>query len=57
MTEAANKIVRTSREMFSELGREPTPEELAKKLHMPPETVRHIWKINKEPLSLETPIR
>jgi RNA polymerase primary sigma factor len=57
MTEAANEIVRTSREMFSELGREPTPEELAKKLHMPPETVRHIWKINKEPLSLETPIR
>jgi RNA polymerase primary sigma factor len=56
MTEAANKIVRTSREMFSELGREPTPEELAKKLHMPPEKVRHILKINKEPLSLETPI-
>jgi RNA polymerase primary sigma factor len=57
MTEAANKIARTSGEMFSELGREPTPEELAKKLHMPPEKVRHIWKINKEPLSLETPIR
>jgi RNA polymerase primary sigma factor len=56
MTEAANKIVRTSREIFSELGREPTPEELAKKLHMPPEKVRHILKINKEPLSLETPI-
>jgi len=56
MTEAANKIVRTSREMFSELGREPTPEELAKKLHMPPEKVRDILKINKEPLSLETPI-
>jgi RNA polymerase primary sigma factor len=56
MTEAANKIVRTSQEMFSELGCEPTPEELAKKLHMPPEKVRHILKINKEPLSLETPI-
>ena len=56
ITEAANKIVRTSREMFSELGREPTPEELAKKLHMAPEKVRHILKITKEPLSLETPI-
>ena len=42
MTEAADKIVRTTRQMFSELGREPTPEELAKKLHMPPEKVRHI---------------
>jgi RNA polymerase primary sigma factor len=56
MTEAANKIARTTRQMFSELGREPTPEELAKKLHMPLEKVRHILKINKEPLSLETPI-
>ena len=56
MTEAANKIVRTTRQMFSELGREPTPEELAKKLHMPLEKVRHILKINGEPLSLETPI-
>ena len=56
MTEAANKIVRTTRQMFSELGREPTPEELAKKLHMPLEKVRQILKINKEPLSLETPI-
>ena len=56
MTEAANKIARTTRQMFSELGREPTPEELAKKLQMPVEKVRHILKINKEPLSLETPI-
>jgi RNA polymerase primary sigma factor len=56
MTEAANKIVRTARQMFGELGREPTPEELAKKLHMPLEKVRQILKINKEPLSLETPI-
>jgi RNA polymerase primary sigma factor len=56
MTEAANKIVRTTRQMFSEFGREPTPEEVAKKLHMPPEKVRHILKINGEPLSLETPI-
>ena len=56
MTEAANKIARTTRQMFSELGREPTPEELAKKLQMPVEKVRDILKINKEPLSLETPI-
>jgi RNA polymerase primary sigma factor len=56
MTDAANKIARTTRQMFGELGREPTPEELAKKLHMPLEKVRHILKINKEPLSLETPI-
>jgi RNA polymerase primary sigma factor len=56
MTEAANKIARTTRQLFGELGREPTPEELAKKLHMPLDKVRHILKINKEPLSLETPI-
>jgi RNA polymerase primary sigma factor len=56
MTEAANKIARTTRQMFGELGRGPTPEELAEKLHMPLEKVRHILKINKEPLSLETPI-
>jgi RNA polymerase primary sigma factor len=56
MIEAINKIVRTSRQMFSELGREPTPEELAKKLHMPLEKVRKTLKIAKEPLSLETPI-
>ena len=56
MIEMINKIVRTSRQMFSELGREPTPEELAKKLHMPLEKVRKTLKIAKEPLSLETPI-
>ena len=56
MTEAINKIVRTSHQMFKEIGREPTPEELAEKLHMPLEKVRKTLKIAKEPLSLETPI-
>ena len=56
MIEAINKIVRTSRQMFSKIGREPTPEELAEKLHMPLEKVRKTLKIAKEPLSLETPI-
>jgi RNA polymerase primary sigma factor len=56
MIEAINKIVRTSRQMLNEIGREPTPEELAKKLHMPLERVRKTLKIAKEPLSLETPI-
>ena len=56
MTEAINKIARTSRQMFSEIGREPTPEELAEKLHMPLEKVRKTLKIAKEPLSMETPI-
>jgi RNA polymerase primary sigma factor len=56
MIEVVNKIVRTSRHMFNEIGREPTPEELAKKLHMPLEKVRKTLKIAKEPLSLETPI-
>ncbi len=56
MTEAINKIVRTSRQMLAEIGREPTPEELAEKLHMPLERVRKTLKIAKEPLSLETPI-
>src|ERR1700674_3586459 len=56
MIEVINKIVRTSRQMFSEIGREPTPEELAEKLHMPLEKVRRTLKIAKEPLSLETPI-
>src|SRR5215470_2393186 len=56
MTEAINKIVRTRRQMFNEIGREPTPEELAKKLHMPLEKIRKTLKIAKEPLSLETPI-
>jgi RNA polymerase primary sigma factor len=56
MIESVNKIVRTSRQMLSVLGREPTPEELAEKLHMPLEKVRKTLKIAKEPLSLETPI-
>ena len=56
MTKSINKIVRTSRQLLSELGREPTPEELAEKLHMPLEKVRKTLKIAKEPLSLETPI-
>jgi RNA polymerase primary sigma factor len=56
MIEVINKIVRTSRQMFSEIGREPTSEELAEKLHMPLEKVRKTLKIAKEPLSLETPI-
>jgi RNA polymerase primary sigma factor len=56
MIEAINKVVRTSRRMLSEIGREPTPEEIAEKLHMPLEKVRKVLKITKEPLSLETPI-
>ena len=56
MIESVNKIVRTSRQLLSALGREPTPEELAEKLHMPLEKVRKTLKIAKEPLSLETPI-
>src|SRR5450432_4317662 len=54
--ETINKIVRTSRQMLNEIGREPTPEELAAKLGMPLEKVRKVLKIAKEPLSLETPI-
>ena len=50
------KIVRTSRQMMHEIGREPTPEELAEKLSMPLEKVRKVLKIAKEPISLETPI-
>ena len=56
MTESINKVVRTSRRLLGELGREPTPEELAEKLHMPLEKVRKTLKIAKEPVSLETPI-
>src|SRR6202040_143336 len=56
MIETINKIVRTSRQMLHEIGREPTPEELAQKLGMPLEKVRKVLKIAKEPLSLETPI-
>jgi len=56
MIETINKIVRTSRQILSERGREPTPEELAKKLAMPLERVRKVLKISKEPVSLETPV-
>lgn len=56
MIETINKIVRTSRQMLHEIGREPTPEELSEKLQMPLEKVRKVLKIAKEPISLETPI-
>ncbi|MDR1362152.1 MAG: RNA polymerase sigma factor RpoD [Holosporaceae bacterium] len=56
MIETINKIVRSSRQMFNEIGREPTPEELAGRLHMPIEKVRKVLKIAKEPISLESPI-
>jgi RNA polymerase primary sigma factor len=56
MIETINKLVRTSRQMMHEIGREPTPEELAERLHMPLDKVRKVLKIAKEPVSLETPI-
>ncbi len=56
MIETINKLVRSSRQMLHELGREPTPEELAEKLSMPLEKVRKVLKIAKEPISLETPV-
>ena len=56
MIETINKIVRTSRQILSERGREPTPEELAKKLAMPLDRIRKVLKISKEPVSLETPV-
>jgi RNA polymerase primary sigma factor len=56
MIETINKLVRTGRQMLHEIGREPTPEELAEKLAMPLEKVRKVMKIAKEPISLETPI-
>ena len=56
MIETINKLVRTSRQMMHEIGREPTPEELAERLAMPLEKVRKVLKIAKEPISLETPI-
>src|SRR3954469_4451330 len=56
MIETINKLVRTSRQMLHEIGREPTPEELAERLSMPLEKVRKVMKIAKEPISLETPI-
>lgn len=56
MIETINKLVRTSRQMLHEIGREPTPEELSKKLAMPLDKVRKVMKIAKEPISLETPV-
>lgn len=56
MIETINKIVRTSRQIMNEIGREPTPEELAGRLHMPVDKVRKVMKIAKEPVSLETPV-
>jgi RNA polymerase primary sigma factor len=56
MVDAANKIIRTSRKLLNETGREPTPEELAEKLGIPLERVRKVLKLTKEPLSIETPI-
>ncbi len=56
MIETINKLVRTSRQMLHEIGREPTPEELSSKLSMPLEKVRKVLKIAKEPISLETPV-
>jgi RNA polymerase primary sigma factor len=56
MVEAVKKILRTSRQVFNEIGRDPTPEELGKKLGMPTEKIRKVLQIAKEPMSLETPI-
>ena len=56
MTEVLNKIIRTSRKMLNEFGREPTPEELSVKLGMPLEKVRKALKLAREPLSMETPV-
>ncbi len=56
MIETINKLVRTSRQMMHEIGREPTPEELAEKLRMPLDKVKKVLKIAKEPISLETPV-
>ena len=56
MIETINKLVRTSRQMLAEMGREPVPEELAKRLSMPLEKVRKVMKIAKEPVSLESPV-
>ena len=56
MIETINKIVRTTRQIMSEIGREPTPKELAERLHMPLDKVKKVLKIAKEPISLETPV-
>ena len=56
MVETINKLIRTSRQMVQEIGREPTTEELARRLEMPEERVKEIMKISQEPVSLETPV-
>ncbi len=56
MVETINKLIRVSRQLLQELGREPTPEEIAKEMDMPVERVREILKISQEPVSLETPM-
>lgn len=56
MVETINKLIRVSRQLLQELGREPSPEEIAKEMNMPVERVREILKISQEPVSLETPI-
>ena len=56
MIETINKLIRTSRYLVQEIGREPTPEEIAEKMELPLEKVRKVLKIAKEPMSLETPI-
>ena len=56
MVETINRLIRTSRQLLQELGREPTPEEIAEKMEMPVERVREIMKISQDPVSLETPI-
>ena len=56
MIETMNKLVRTSRSLVQELGREPTPEEIAEQMDLPADKVRKVLKLAKEPLSLETPI-
>ena len=56
MIETINKMVRTSRQLIQELGREPTPEEIAEKMELPVDKVKKVQKISKEPISLETPI-
>jgi len=56
MVETINKLIRVSRQLLQELGREPTPEEIAKEMNLPVEKVREVMKISQEPVSLETPI-
>ena len=56
MVETINKLIRTSRQMVQEMGREPTTEELARRMNLPPERVKEIMKISQEPVSLETPV-